>query len=91
MDLEFVLNLSMFFFWILLNAVLGAQSQLSSEESTVEAFLKPLDNMALWSALYPAQHPSFVDNDFEAFGWGQPGVRRACWGTVQTLLKIYRG
>lgn len=69
-----------------------AQSQISSDESTVEAFLKPLDNAALWSALYSGQHAPFVDDDdFESFGWNQPGVRRACWGTLQALLKLHKG
>ncbi|EKM56485.1 uncharacterized protein PHACADRAFT_92839 [Phanerochaete carnosa HHB-10118-sp] len=62
------------------------------DEKAAEGFISPLDNIALWSALYSGQHPPFVqDDEFEAFGWNQPGVRKACWGAVQALLKSHKG
>ena len=69
----------------------AAQSQMSADEAAVTAFLKPLDNIALWSALYHGQHAPFLDDDFEAFGWNQPGVRRACWTAIQALLRVHKG
>ena len=69
----------------------AAQSHIGQDEAALTAFLKPLDNVALWSALYHAQHAPFLEDDFDAFGWNQPGVRRACWNSVQALLRIHKG
>ncbi|GJE86513.1 hypothetical protein PsYK624_025930 [Phanerochaete sordida] len=72
--------------------MLGAQLQLSQDEKAAEEFIGPLENIALWTALYSGQHPPFIhDDEFEAFGWNQPGVRRACWAAVQALLRTYKG
>ncbi|KZT00638.1 uncharacterized protein LAESUDRAFT_708574 [Laetiporus sulphureus 93-53] len=49
-----------------------------------DKFLSPLGNPALWSALYHGQTPPFVQ--FESIGYSQPGVRRAAWSLLQTLL-----
>lgn len=74
----------------LLNDRSGAQFH--PNDKAMEEFLSPLDNIALWSALYSGQHPPFVqDDEFEAFGWSQPGVRRSCWVVIQELLKLFKG
>ncbi|OCH91295.1 hypothetical protein OBBRIDRAFT_887096 [Obba rivulosa] len=46
---------------------------------------RPFNNAVLWSALYHAKTPPFIR--IEAFGFNQPGVRRAAWALVQTLLR----
>ncbi len=47
----------------------------------------PLDNLALWTALYHGEFATFVHDELESFGLGQPGVRRAAWTFLQALLR----
>lgn len=54
-----------------------------------ESFGAMLSNAGLWSALHYASVPPFGDG--ESFGFGQPGVRRAAWVLVQTVLSSHRG
>ncbi|EIN09055.1 hypothetical protein PUNSTDRAFT_102600 [Punctularia strigosozonata HHB-11173 SS5] len=48
-----------------------------------------LSNPALWTALYHGrQSPALDDHeDLVAFGFEQPGVRRAAWGLLSVLLR----
>lgn len=57
----------------------------------VEEFIAPLDNPVLWSALYHGQSAPFVHDEIEAFGYNQPGVRKAGWSFVQALLQTCKG
>ncbi|KZT68385.1 hypothetical protein DAEQUDRAFT_727954 [Daedalea quercina L-15889] len=64
--------------WIL-NALVGGRPEALTAE-----FVAPFANPALWTLLYHAQTPPFVE--VESFGWNQPGVRRAAWSLLQTTL-----
>lgn len=68
---------------------------LAGSESTAKAltdeFLAPFANPALWSALCHAQTPPFVQIDGPGFGFAQPGVRRAAWSLLQTMLRSCKG
>lgn len=58
-------------------------------ESLRTDFVAPLANPALWTVLHHAQTPPFVN--IESFGWNQPGVRRAAWSLLQTVLAKCKG
>ncbi|KAI0634826.1 hypothetical protein C8Q77DRAFT_1277694 [Trametes polyzona] len=61
----------------------------SETEPSIDEFLAPLANPALWSSLYHGQNPPFADS--EGFGFGQPVVRRSAWSLLQTVLQRCRG
>ncbi|KAH9835414.1 uncharacterized protein C8Q71DRAFT_765758 [Rhodofomes roseus] len=65
--------------WMLSAIVEGKPEIMTSE------FLAPFANPALWTLLYHAQNPPFVE--VESFGWIQPGVRRAAWSLLQSVLE----
>ena len=58
-------------------------------EALTSDFVAPFANPALWTVLYHAQTPPFVD--VESFGWSQPGVRKAAWSLLQTVLAKCKG
>ncbi|KAH9932237.1 uncharacterized protein B0H18DRAFT_1083328 [Fomitopsis serialis] len=64
----------------MLSAVVAERPEYLTNE-----FVAPFANPALWTALYHAQVPPFVE--VESFGWNQPGVRRAAWSLLQTALR----
>lgn len=69
-------------------AVLSAAFVRNTEDTkTVDDFVAPLDNLALWSSLYHGQSAPFVQDDMEAFGCNQPGVRKAAWAFAQVFLR----
>lgn len=71
-----------------IHAVLSAAFVRNTEDTkTVDDFVAPLDNLALWSSLYHGQSAPFVPDDMEAFGYNQPGVRKAAWAFAQVLLR----
>ncbi|KAF9818038.1 hypothetical protein IEO21_02999 [Rhodonia placenta] len=69
--------------WII-NALAGSES---TAKALTDEFLAPFANPALWSALCHAQTPPFVQIDGPGFGFAQPGVRRAAWSLLQTMLR----
>jgi hypothetical protein len=56
-----------------------------------------LKNPLLWSVLYHANKPRFVELDecggfgVEGFGFGQPNVRKGGWGLLMKLLENHQG
>lgn len=68
----------------------GAYCKLTQDEGKLEEFVKPIDNIALWSALYYGQLAPFVNDEMEAFGFNQPGVRRSAWAFLFSVLKNCR-
>lgn len=52
-------------------------------------FVALLSNLGMWSALHHSQTPPFVD--IEGFGFNQPGVRKAAWSLLQTVLHTNKG
>lgn len=64
----------------------STDTRAEQNQNATEDFLTPFSNPALWSTLYHARTPPFVP--VEAFGFSQPGVRRAAWSLVQTLLRV---
>ncbi|KAJ3553232.1 hypothetical protein NM688_g3725 [Phlebia brevispora] len=67
--------------------VLSKFTQFNEDAKKVDEFVSPLDNLALWSSLYHTQFAPFVQDEIEAFGYNQPGVRKAAWGFAQVLLR----
>ena len=63
----------------------------TEDAKKLEEFIAPLDNLALWSTLYHAQSAPFIQDEVEAFGHNQPGVRKAAWTLLQELLQTYKG
>jgi hypothetical protein len=57
----------------------------------MEAFLKPLNNPVLWSALHHAQDAPFVHDHVPAFGFNQPSVRRAAWLFLAPIVRDSQG
>ena len=55
-----------------------------------EDLLSFSSNPALWTALHADESCPWIDG-FESFGFGQPNVRKAAWGLVQTLLNTQKG
>lgn len=65
--------------------------QNTEDTKKVDEFIAPLDNTALWSSLYHGQSAPFVQDEMEAFGYNQPGVRKAAWSFMQVLLRTCKG
>ncbi|KAI0945042.1 hypothetical protein AcV7_001681 [Taiwanofungus camphoratus] len=68
--------------------VINAYTELQ-EVYMPDEFLKPFSNPALWSSLYHARMPPFVQ--VESFGFNQPGLRSSAWSLLQTLLRTCKG
>ncbi|CCM05109.1 uncharacterized protein FIBRA_07316 [Fibroporia radiculosa] len=64
--------------------LLSKQSE-STLADRIGEHLALFSNHALWSALYHGHTPPFVPVD--SFGHSQPGVRKAAWSLIQTIVK----
>ncbi|KAI0790522.1 hypothetical protein C8Q75DRAFT_762281 [Abortiporus biennis] len=71
--------------------ILNTHSQARQESKETEEFIVNLDNAAIWSALHPNRTAPFLPAEIESFGWSQPGVRKAAWTFLQTLLQTCKG
>lgn len=71
----------------------GALRWISETSTAISSdMLNFLKNPLLWSSLHhAAQYPSANSWDGESFGFAQPGVRKAAWALVGTLLKTSKG
>ena len=56
--------------------------------SSLEDILPLLSQPSLWSSLSHTESSPLGEG--ESFGWGQPGVRKAAWGLVRSLLKNWK-
>ena len=54
-----------------------------------------LANVEFWTILSHAGHPPFIEDEQEElgtnYGNSQPGVRRAGWGLLLTLVQKHKG
>ncbi|KAI0341369.1 hypothetical protein BDW22DRAFT_1358876 [Trametopsis cervina] len=67
--------------------ILNAYFKLVQEDTKLDEFIKPLDNLALWSALYHGQDAPFAPEAAQAFGFAQPGVNRAAWAFLLAVIQ----
>ena len=51
-----------------------------------------LSNPALWTSIYPNEAAPWIPSgELEAFGVGQPNVRKAAWNLVQRVIGLNKG
>ncbi|KAF7796133.1 hypothetical protein EIP86_007306 [Pleurotus ostreatoroseus] len=67
--------------------LLTASVQHAEDTKSVDSMIASMDNIALWSSLYHGPSAPFLTDEMEAFGYNQPGVRKAAWALIQVLLQ----
>jgi hypothetical protein len=91
--LRFILGISSHHIFVgYTNGFFLETSTKTTATDTSSDLLNLLKNPVLWSSLYYAAQCPFANSwDGESFGFAQPGVRKAAWALVGTLLKTWKG